>query len=201
MNTLTGIEAERVNHILRHAIERLNILANIPLTWDNNLLGQIQHELIFNTLQKLWLNEQQLHSLNGFVEDGEDFSIIKQSHRTSRSIARNLQVDKNSLSVIMTYPEMKSDGISLYIKYLNDLRLIVLNRMTTTVEDESAHRTELHDLTEKERRYEESRDTLQKKLENLLEEKDRVTTVLDQSIHKFQTEIQDISQVSDKFLI
>jgi hypothetical protein len=154
MNTLTGIEAERVNHILRHAIERLNVLAHIPLTWDNNLLGQIQHELIFNTLQKLWLNEQQLHSLNGFVEDGEDFSIIKQSHRTSRSIARNLQVDKNSLSVIMTYPEMKSDGISLYIKYLNDLRLIVLNRMTTTVEDESAHRTELHDLTEKERRYE-----------------------------------------------
>ena len=40
-----------------------------------------------------------------------------------------------------------------FIKYLNELRSQVLQRLTTTVEDEAANRTLLHDLTEKERQY------------------------------------------------
>lgn len=37
MNTLTGIEAERVSQILRHAIDRLQILSYVPTRWDDDL--------------------------------------------------------------------------------------------------------------------------------------------------------------------
>ena len=37
MNTLTGIEAERVSQILRHAIDRLHILSYVPTQWDDDL--------------------------------------------------------------------------------------------------------------------------------------------------------------------
>ena len=37
MNTLTGIEAERVSQILRHAIDRLHIMSYVPTHWDDDL--------------------------------------------------------------------------------------------------------------------------------------------------------------------
>ena len=37
MNTLTGIEAERVSQIMRHAIDRLHILSYVPTQWDDEL--------------------------------------------------------------------------------------------------------------------------------------------------------------------
>jgi hypothetical protein len=64
----------------------------------------------------------------------------------------------------------------------------------TTVEDEAANRHLLHELTERERHLEESRETLQKKLDEVKDEKERVTFGLDQSIRKLQLEIQDITQ-------
>jgi hypothetical protein len=42
MSTLTGIEAERVSQILRHAIDRLHILSYVPTQWDDDLATGIQ---------------------------------------------------------------------------------------------------------------------------------------------------------------
>jgi hypothetical protein len=44
MNTLTGIEAERVSQILRHAIDRLHILSYVPTQWDDDLAEGIDQE-------------------------------------------------------------------------------------------------------------------------------------------------------------
>lgn len=37
MNTLTAIEAERVNQILLHALERLEVLSYLPISWDDDI--------------------------------------------------------------------------------------------------------------------------------------------------------------------
>eukprot|EP00595_Chromulina_sp_UTEXLB2642_P003049 CAMPEP_0196762926 /NCGR_PEP_ID=MMETSP1095-20130614/3102_1 /TAXON_ID=96789 ORGANISM="Chromulina nebulosa, Strain UTEXLB2642" /NCGR_SAMPLE_ID=MMETSP1095 /ASSEMBLY_ACC=CAM_ASM_000446 /LENGTH=246 /DNA_ID=CAMNT_0042115085 /DNA_START=394 /DNA_END=1134 /DNA_ORIENTATION=- len=66
--------------------------------------------------------------------------------------------------------------------------------MTTTVEDEANHRSLLHELTERERHLEESREALQKKLDEVIEEKDKVTFTLDQTLRKLRTEKEDITQ-------
>jgi hypothetical protein len=44
MNTLTGIEAERVSQILRHAIDRLHILSYVPTQWDDDLAEGIDQD-------------------------------------------------------------------------------------------------------------------------------------------------------------
>ena len=43
MNTLTGIEAERVSQILRHAIDRLHIMSYVPTHWDDDLATGIHN--------------------------------------------------------------------------------------------------------------------------------------------------------------
>lgn len=199
MNTLTGIEAERVNQILKHAIDRLQILSYIPTGWDDDVIVDIKCHPVLNSLEKLWMCEEQIremdHAIGSSYTSGKDIAAIKQTYRTARATCRNFLADRASLQVIMSRPESQSEDFTKFIKYLNELKSQVLQRLTTTVEDEAANRTMLHDLTERERHFEESRDVLQTKLNELREEKDQVTYGLDQTLRKLQNELQDITLV------
>jgi hypothetical protein len=199
MNTLTGIEAERVNQILRHTIERLQILSYVPLSWDDEVVVDVKCHPVLSSLEKLWMCEEQLKDIDsggvGAATGVKDIHLIKQMHWLVRTTCRNFLADRASLQVIMSRPELQSEDFTKFIKYLNELRSQVLQRLTTTVEDEAANRALLHDLTEKERQYEESRDVLQTKLNELRDEKETVTRGLDNTIRKLQNELHDITQV------
>lgn len=197
MNTLTGIEAERVNQILKHAIERLQILSFVPTTWDDDIVVDITCQPVLNSLEKLWMSEEQLKEMDESMElnnGGKDIILIKSVHRACKVACRNFLADRQSLQVIMGRPELQSEDFSKFIRYLNEARSQVLQKLTTTVEDEAANRITLHDLTEKERLYEESRDVLQAKLNDVREEKEQVTRGLDNTIRKLQNELHDITQ-------
>jgi chromosome segregation ATPase len=96
----------------------------------------------------------------------------------------------------MDRPESSRDTIANFIRYLNELKAHVHQKLTTTVEDEAANRTQLHDLGEKERQTEESRDALQAKLNEVREEKEKVTFGLDQGLRKLQFELHDLTHLN-----
>ncbi len=202
MNTLTAIEAERVNQILKHAIDRLQILSYVPTAWDDDIVVDIKCQPVLNSLERLWMCEEQLKELDANMQMGineggvKDINTLKQLHRVCRATCRNFIADRPSLQTIMGRPELQSDDFSKFIRYLNELRSQVMQKLTTTVEDEAANRTLLHDLTERERHYEESRDVLQAKLNELRHEREHVSAGLDQTLRKLQHELQEITQVS-----
>jgi vacuolar-type H+-ATPase subunit E/Vma4 len=110
-------------------------------------------------------------------------------------------VERESLQILMDCPEEPAEEFTRFIKYLGELKSQINTRMTTTVEDEAASRTTLHELTDRERLMEESRDALKQKLAEVREEKEHVTLSLDQMLKKLQLELQDITQVGCDFLI
>jgi hypothetical protein len=79
-------------------------------------------------------------------------------------------------------------------RYLSELKSQVLQRLTTTVEDEAANRATLHELTEREQHFEESRSVLQSKLNELRTEKEQVSLGLDLTLRKLQAELAEITQ-------
>lgn len=200
MNTLTGIEADRVSMILRHALDRLQLLSYVPTSWNDELFAEINCTPVLNSLERQWLAEDQLRLIyeesgNGAEGGGKEINAIKQAHRATRATCRNLLADRATLQVIMSRPEHQSTPeFSKFIRYLHELKDQINTRLTTTVEDEAANRTTLHDLTEKERKMEESRDALQAKLTEVREEKERVSFTQNQTLKKLQHELQDISQ-------
>lgn len=197
MNTLTGIEAERVNQILKHAIDRLHILSYTPVQWDDDVVVEIKCVPVLNSLEKLWMCEEQLKEIDMTMgaTGVKDISILKQMHRSSRALCRNFIADRPSLQVLMSRPQSQIESFTKFLKYLNELRAQTMQKLTTTVEDEAAHRLLYNELTERQRKYEESRDTLQNKLNELREEKQREGNLLDQTLRKLQHELQEITQV------
>mmetsp|Transcript_37471 Transcript_37471/g.38157 ORF Transcript_37471/g.38157 Transcript_37471/m.38157 type:complete len:376 (+) Transcript_37471:136-1263(+) len=199
MNTLTSIEAERVLQILRHAVDRLHILSYLPTEWDGNLLSDLSVPPVIGSLERLWDYEEQLKSVLDHMSPelgGRDISITKQLHRYTRAACRNLQADRDSLQVLMSRPESRAEDFTKFIHYLNELKSHIHSKLTTTVEEEATNRNLLHDLTEKERLAEESRDALQAQLAETREEKERVTFGLDQTLRKLQLELQDLTQLN-----
>jgi hypothetical protein len=217
MNTLTGIEAERVNQILKNSRDQLNILSYVPSEWDEELINRLSCQPVINSIGKTWVSEEQLKNLgeNGpsDIGGGKDIQLIKQAHRVNRATCRNLLADRESLQILMDYkPEntpatddngsgsLSSEEYNRFVKYLGELNEQVHSRMITTVEDEAANRTLLHDLTERERLMEETRDALQSKLNEVRMEKEHVTFSLDQTTRKTQVELQDIKQSNSQEL-
>lgn len=108
--------------------------------------------------------------------------------------------------------------IFVYVVYpMLYVHIKVMTKLSTTVEDEANNRNLLHDLTEvsvvihhssciidrtyhtlytqRERKYEESRDMLQSKLGELREEKQQVCNSLDTILRKLQHELHEITLV------
>ena len=199
MNTLTGIEAHRVDAILKHSLDQLQVLSYVPVQWDENVVDHISNQPVINSLTKTWQAEEQLKTLGeagpSDLGGGKDIQLIKQAHRANRGTCRNLMGDRDSLQILMDNCEI-SEELQQFVRYLNELKTQMYERMTTTVEDEAANRSLLHDLTERERLMEETRDALQNKLQEVRQEKDHVTFSLDQTTRKTQVELQDIKQVS-----
>ena len=197
MNTLTGIEADRVDQILKHDIDRLHILSHIPFNHDADEFKYLLPRSIYSTIEKLWISENELQSIfdMGQSEGGKEMHAQKAVYKYSRATCRHLMADRNSLQVLMNRPESQEpENVMKFIKYLSELRSQIHTRLTTTVEDEAANRSTMHELTERERKLEESRDALQAKLNEVREERERVSYSLDQTLRKLQLELQDLKQ-------
>ena len=200
MNTLTAIEADRVNLIMRNALDRMRVMSYVPTSWDDNILADLECQPVITALEKSWTAEEQLRALaegdgmGGGGGGGRDITLAKIAAKATRGTCRNLQADRDSLQVIMSRPEAQStEEMSRFLKYLSELTAQVHTRMTTTVEDEAANRALLHDLTEKERVMEGARDVLQVNLTEVTEEKESASFQLDQTLRKLQLELQEIT--------
>lgn len=200
MNTLTAIEAERVLQILRLASDRVSILSHLPVVPEDDLFLSMENPVMQTTLSLQWQTEDLLKKSSEATtpELGvKDYAILKKMHRTTRNCCRNMLADRDSLQIIMNYGSAsQKENLSNFLYFFNELKAHVHQKLITTVEDEATNRTQLHDLGEKERQAEESRDALQTKLNEVREEKDKATFALDQVQRKLQLELQDLTHLN-----
>jgi hypothetical protein len=199
MNTLTAIEAERVLQILRLASDRITILSNIPVEPNDNIYMSLENQVLQNTLALQWQTEdffRKSNESNNPEMGGKDYALMKKMHRITRNTCRNLLVDRSSLQTLMNSNDPTKENLSNFIYFLNELKSHVHQKLITTVEDEATNRTQLHDLGEKERQADESREALQAKLNEVREEKDKATFGLDQVQRKLQMELQDLNHLN-----
>jgi hypothetical protein len=199
MNTLTKIEAERVNQIMEHAIKRLDILSYIPTTWDDDLVVDVKCPPILSSLEKLWMGEEQIKDIDMSMgaNGAKDITLLKQVHRQTLTVCRNLMSDPPTLDILKSRPETRAEEVMKFIAYLNELQKLVSEKLTTTVEDETAQRTQFQVLTEQERTLEENKEIIQTKLNELREQRELECTALDNTLRKLRHELQEVTLVSE----
>lgn len=201
MNTLTNIEAERVVQAVRHSIDQLQVVSHVPPSPDFDSLTRVGSAHVREALRQQWVLEDQLEQVSEAMQDsmaelgGVDIAITRQLCSNTKLTCRLLQTDRESLQQVMSMPQSShSSEFTQLIRYLIELRSYLHSKLTTTVEDEASNRNILHELTERERQMEETRDALEHQLRELREERERVTSGMDKIIRKLQLEQQDLAQ-------
>jgi hypothetical protein len=126
-------------------------------------------------MRRQWYLEEQLRKVsatptNVSSETGGvvDMALTNQLRNNTRVLCRLLKADGEAMRCLNTAAvstSLQARPTTLLLKYLNDLRVNVQRKLSVTVEDEAASRNLLHDVTEKERAAEESRDALQHQLQ------------------------------------
>jgi hypothetical protein len=197
MNTVTAIEAERVAQIISNCTDRLQLLSSVPNAIDIAALADWECPPVLYAIQRQFQAEDYLSNEvrdNNLDVAGRDISKMKKMHRAIRATCRTMQTERKALESILSRPETHNEEFIKFVRYLEELKGQVYTRMTTTVEDDTANRTLLYDLADRERQAEESRDNIQNKLTEVKEEKERITYGLDRTLRKLQFELHDLTQ-------
>ncbi|CAN0374023.1 unnamed protein product [Pylaiella littoralis] len=123
---------------------------------------------------------------------------LEQIYQSTRMWCRTLRRSPNAMEVLISYarkcPRPQS-GI-LFNQYLSDLTGIMYRRLSTTVEEETANKNLLHDLTECEKLAEDERDALQQTLHATRTEKEREVGALATTIKKRREELQEVTHTN-----
>lgn len=88
MNTLTSIEADRVDQILWQAFRRLELLSVIPTVDDDAFISKLKSVPVSASLDRLWMAEHQLSEMYDASLIGRDMFAVRQAHRAVRACCR-----------------------------------------------------------------------------------------------------------------
>ncbi|CAN0120418.1 unnamed protein product, partial [Scytosiphon promiscuus] len=123
---------------------------------------------------------------------------LEQIYQSTRTWCRTLRRSPNAMEVLLSFesenPRPQS-GI-LFNQYLSDLTGIMYRRLSTTVEEETAKKNLLHNLTECEKLAEDERDALQQTLHATRTEKEREVSALGATIKKRREELQEVTHTN-----
>lgn len=106
--------------VLKHAIDRLQIISYLPIAWDEDLTTEINVDTTLSIIEKLWSTEDNFGILTEGLGPNDlgaaEIELLKQMHRHTRTCCRNLQLDRPSLQVLMSRPELQSEEFSMFIR-------------------------------------------------------------------------------------
>ncbi|CAM9609009.1 unnamed protein product [Ectocarpus sp. 12 AP-2014] len=123
---------------------------------------------------------------------------LEQIYQSTRTWCRTLRRCPNAMEVLISFASKNSrpqSGI-LFNQYLSDLTGIMYRRLSTTVEEETANKNLLHDLTECEKLAEDERDALHQTLHATRTEKEREVSALGATIKKRREELQEVTHTN-----
>ncbi|CAM9793768.1 unnamed protein product, partial [Hapterophycus canaliculatus] len=123
---------------------------------------------------------------------------LEQIYQSTRTWCRTLRRSPNAMEVLLSFESKNprpQSGI-LFNQYLSDLTGIMYRRLSTTVEEETANKNLLQELTECEKLAEDERDALQQTLHATRTEKEREVSALGATIKKRREELQEVTHTN-----
>mmetsp|Transcript_31818 Transcript_31818/g.103384 ORF Transcript_31818/g.103384 Transcript_31818/m.103384 type:complete len:273 (-) Transcript_31818:751-1569(-) len=202
MHKLTNMEAQRVIAVLEDTIERLALISLIPTTPDVELLERVpdvSDAPLKAAIQQQWQIEESHRVLHDHHATGNATSeeLADQFSQSTRTLCRQMRKNYPAIAALKEHSgTARSAHLLNCQQYLSDLTAVIFRRLSTTVEEETANKHMLHELTEKERNAAEEASALQETLETQRTEREREVSVQDQTLTKLRAELHDITQTN-----
>ncbi|KAJ1547420.1 hypothetical protein HK096_003031, partial [Nowakowskiella sp. JEL0078] len=195
---LTNVEAQRIMAVLQEAQRKVNLISLIPEHMDR----RVQSIFPFDTIAIMTEHKQLEHRYKSLIESREfDKSVtdhsecIKQLRTSTRSIYRHFLQNPNAMSKLRYLKSTKLAIVNQFEQLLQEVKMLVYERLRTTVEEEKSKQDQLSVIIAKEQKTSNEVKALQEELEKAKRERSNEISKKNDIIRH---ELRDIKQQAEE---
>lgn len=217
----TNVDAQRIVCVLDSLIEKVSILQYV----DSDLLNSIsdkgrsqeKEELLAqltNNTHLLLMREQDCEARLKPLITGQDNAdktndeanpalefgnLVSSTAKNLRNLIRELENNPRDIEILKRLRKnAQVEDYEEFLTYLRGLRLLMLKRLSTSVEEQASHDKQKEELDRKIQLWERTKNNKELELRNLKKEKERYITEKDEELAKLRAQIEEIEMDKNK---
>jgi len=218
----TNVDAQRIVCVLDALIEKVQILQYLDSDLFNSmndkakmaekdeLLNQLtdnsrtqllrEAELELKLKPLLGVQESNVDKTNDESSPTIDFAgMVATTAKNIRNLIREIQNNPQDLDIIKRLRKNTPlEDYDDFLTYLKGLRLLMLKRLSTSVEEQASHDRQKEELDRKIQLWERTKNNKELELRNLKKEKEKYITEKDEELNKLKNQIDEIGANKEK---
>ncbi|KAJ3088216.1 hypothetical protein HK102_009268 [Quaeritorhiza haematococci] len=205
---LSNVEAQRIMSVLSEAEKKVHIIGLLPDVIDRRAASVFPAETMTIMTEYRQL-EQKYKALWEMRENGDKSESperiameLKDAGRqlriTTRSLHRHFLNNSNALSKLRYLKSTKSPAISQFETLLHEVKMLIYERLKTTVEEEKMKQDQLSVIISKEQKTSQEVKSLQEELEKATRERISEVSKKNEIIKRLKEELRDIKQQAEE---
>jgi len=217
----TNVDAQRIVCVIDALVEKVQILQYLDSDLFNSLNDkartqekeELLAQLTANThtflsreldlevkLKPLITGQESVDKTNDETNQASEFAnLISTTAKNLRNLIREVQNNPRDMDILKRL--RKSSALEDYedfLTYLRGLRLLMLKRLSTSVEEQASHDKQKEELDRKIQLWERTKNNKELELRNLKKEKEKFITEKDEELNKLKAQIEEIEMNKNK---
>jgi len=217
----TNVDAQRIVCVIDALVEKVQILQYLDSDLFNSLNDkartqekeELLAQLTSNTnsflsreldlevkLKPLLTGQESIDKTNDETNQASEFAnLISATAKNLRNLIREVQNNPRDVDILKRLRKNSAlEDYEDFLTYLRGLRLLMLKRLSTSVEEQASHDKQKEELDRKIGLWERTKNNKNLELKNLKEEKDKFITEKDEELNKLKYQIEEIEMNKNK---
>ncbi|KAI8800637.1 hypothetical protein BJ742DRAFT_840660 [Cladochytrium replicatum] len=200
---LSNVEAQRIMAVLLELLRKISLIALLPDVTDRraqsvftqDTLSLIsEHRMLEQRYKALVDSPDYMRNENG----NELKEIISQLRSSTRSLYRHFSQNPTALNKLRYLKSTKPPAVAHFEQLLNEVRLLVYDRLKTSVEEEKAKQDQLSVIIAKEQKTSNDVAVLKEELEKAKRERSNEVSKRNDTIRRLKEELREIKHQAEE---
>lgn len=200
---LTNVEAQRIMSVLQEAQRKVRLIGMIPEVVDRKVTAIFGQDTV-SVISEYRQLDQKYKQLKDAKDAGEKISDVelretaKALRISTRTLCRHFFQNPANLSKLRFLNQNKSLPLSQFEQLLQEVKLIVYERLMTTVEQEKAKQDQLSIIIAKEQKTSAEVKSLKSELDKARKERSNEINKRNEVIRRLKEELREIKQQAEE---
>ncbi|KAJ3414692.1 hypothetical protein HDV05_006227 [Chytridiales sp. JEL 0842] len=205
---LTNVEAQRIMSVLQEAQKKVLLIGFLPDVVDRRVSTVLGADAVA-LIQDHKVLEQRFKSLNEAKEAGEKTDsgirieeqikeVSKQLRASTRALCRHFSQNPTALNKLRYLKSSKPNTVIQFEHLLQEVKVLVYERLKTTVEEEKLRQDQLSVIVTKEQKTSNEVKALKEELDRAKKERTTEISKRNEVIRRLKDELREIKQQAEE---
>ncbi|ORY39943.1 hypothetical protein BCR33DRAFT_853067 [Rhizoclosmatium globosum] len=194
---LINVEAQRIMSVLQEAQRKVMVIGMLPDEVDRRVSTVFAAETVAYIGEYKLLEAKYRNLVEGRAPDAEVKETAKQLRISTRTVCRHFLQNPPLIAKLRYLKSTKPNNILQFEGLLQEVKVLVYERLKTSVEEEKAKQDQLSVIIAKEQKTSNEVRLLKEELEKAKKERSAEVSKRNETIRRLKEELRDIKQQAE----